>query len=34
MGATNAFFSAFADKIMAFECQNLLSLICFDSAID
>lgn len=34
MGATNAFFSALADKIIAFEVKNLLSLICFDSSID
>lgn len=34
MGAVNALFSAFADKIMAFETYNLLSLICFDSALD
>jgi len=34
MSAVNAFFSAFADKTMAFEFNHLVSLYCFSSKIE
>lgn len=34
IGATNAFFSAFADKTLAFEFNHIVSLYCFDSKIE
>ena len=34
MGAVNAFFSAFADKTIAFEYNHLVKLVCFDSTIE
>lgn len=30
IGAVNAFFSAFADKTLAFECNHLVKLVCFN----
>ena len=34
MGAVNGFFSAFADKTLAFEYNHLVKLVCFDSTIE
>ena len=33
MGAVNGFFSAFADKTLAFEYNHLVKLVCFASSI-
>ncbi len=34
MGAVNGFFSAFADKTLAFEYNHLVKLVCFASTIE
>ena len=34
MGAVNAFFSAFADKTLAFELNHIIQLIAFSSNIE
>ena len=33
MGAVNAFFSAFADKTMAFEFNHIIQLFCFSNNV-
>ncbi len=33
MGAVNAFFSAFADKTMAFELNHIVQLFCFSNTV-
>lgn len=33
IGAVNAFFSAFADKTLAFELNHIVKLVCFESLI-
>jgi len=30
MGAVKAFFNAFADRTMAYNCKNVISLVFFD----
>jgi len=33
IGAVNAFFSAFADKTLAFEFNHIVKLVCFETSI-
>lgn len=33
MGAVNAYFSAFADKTLAFEFNHIVKLVCFENRV-
>lgn len=34
MGAVNAFFSAFADRTLAFEFNHIVKLVCFNNLVE